>query len=189
MTPREGGCVDKLIAKTPCAGQVPLSVGAMTVSEVDLGAMTSLSPRKGQGAALAQALRAAHGLDWPGAGRVTTAGDARAIWFGHDSVLLTGAAPDAALAGPGVLVDQSDAWTVVRLEGTGAEAVLARLVPVDLRAPGFGPGATARCRIGHMAGSVTRLEDGGFLLMVFRSMAQTLLHDLKSAMEAVAARG
>jgi len=25
--------------------------------------------------------------------------------------------------------------------------------------------------------------------MVFRSMAQTLLHDLKSAMEAVAARG
>jgi sarcosine oxidase subunit gamma len=62
-------------------------------------------------------------------------------------------------------------------------------VPVDLRAAQFGPGATARTELAHMAASVTRLEDGAFLVMVFRSMAQTLLHDLKSAMEAVAARG
>ena len=87
------------------------------------------------------------------------------------------------------LVDQSDAWAVVRLEGEGAEDVLARLVPVDLRLVSFPMGATARSKIGHMSGSVTRVGEDAFWLMVFRSMAETLVHDLKSAMEAVAARG
>ena len=37
--------------------------------------------------------------------------------------------------------------------------------------------------------SITRTGAETFLILVFRSMAETLRHDLKEAMEAVAARG
>jgi sarcosine oxidase gamma subunit len=39
-----------------------------------------------------------------------------------------------------------------------------------------------------MNGSVTRTGADTFLVMVFRSMAGTLLHDLQRAMESIAAR-
>ncbi|SDD75743.1 sarcosine oxidase subunit gamma [Ruegeria marina] len=178
-----------LVAKSPCKGLLPLSVGAMSASEVETGAMTMLSPRKGQDGALDEAMRAVHGLGYPAPSGVESAGEARAIWFGHSSVLLVGAEPGQRLEEHGVLVDQSDAWAVVRLDGPGAEDVLARLVPVDVRLCAFPVGSTARSKIGHMSGSVTRVGEASFWLMVFRSMAETLVHDLKSAMEAVAARG
>jgi sarcosine oxidase subunit gamma len=40
-----------------------------------------------------------------------------------------------------------------------------------------------------MMASITRIGAQSFQIMVFRSMARTLVHDLKTAMEAVAARG
>ena len=97
--------------------------------------------------------------------------------------------PDPTLAGHAAMVDQSDGWAVLRLEGAGAAEVLARLVPLDLRAPQFRRGHTARTELQHMMASLTRLGPDAFLIMVFRSMARTLVHDLTSAMEAVAARG
>ena len=179
----------ELKAKSPMAGLAPTTIGSVSLSEMDLSPMTSLAPWKAQGASLSAVMEKAHGVGYPEPGQALFSGDVRAIWFGRDMALLTGVVPDAALSTCGALTDQSDAWAAVRLEGAGAEDVLARLVPVDLRVAQFGPGATARTELAHMAASVTRLEDGAFLVMVFRSMAQTLLHDLKSAMEAVAARG
>jgi sarcosine oxidase gamma subunit len=41
----------------------------------------------------------------------------------------------------------------------------------------------------HMNGSVTRIGADSFVILVFRSMAGTLYHDLERAMESVAARG
>jgi len=181
--------VVELKAKSPLGGLAPTTVGTVTLSEMDLGPMTSVAPWKGQGDALSAALEKAHGVGFPTPGQALFNGDVRAIWFGRDVALLTGATPDAGLSDHGALTDQSDAWTALGLSGAGAEDVLARHVPVDLRAAQFGPGTTARTELAHMAASVTLLEDGAFLVMVFRSMAQTLLHDLKSAMEAVAARG
>ena len=87
------------------------------------------------------------------------------------------------------MVDQSDAWAVVRLTGEGGADALARLVPVDMRLSAFGGGATVRTQLGHMNASITRLEAQTFMIAVFRSMAGTLVHDLARALEAVAARG
>ena len=166
-----------LIAKSPCAGLLPLTHGTVTATEVDPGPVTLIQP-----------LRGADLSGLPGPNETIAQKGARLIWFGRGHVLLIGGAPDPALAQTAALVDQSDAYAWVRVDGAGAADVLARLIPLDLRAAAFPPGATARTDISHMAGSVTRLEDGGFLLAVFRSMAATLVHDLKTAMQALAAR-
>ncbi|MEL0436134.1 sarcosine oxidase subunit gamma [Phycobacter sp. K97] len=178
-----------LIAKSPCDGLLPISVGGLSLVEEDPGHLTTLAPFKGQDKALSAALEAAHGMKLPAPGRSTGKAGARAIWFGRDMVLLAGPAPDPSLAEYAALTDQSDAWAVVRLDGKGAEDVLARLCPIDLRSKSFKRGHTARTELRHMMASVTRTGANSFQIMVFRSLAQTLVHDLKTAMEAVAARG
>ena len=66
--------------------------------------------------------------------------------------------------------------------------ILARLVPIDLRDQAFPDGAAARTLFGHMTAVLMRLGPEHYEVMVFRSMAGTLAHDLKDAMESVAAR-
>lgn len=180
--------VADLIAKTPCAGLLPLTIGSVTVTECDPGPMTAIAPFAGQAAALGKAL-AKHGLAWPDPGQLAQGKGVELMWFGHAHALLIGAAPDAALATHAALTDQSDAWAVVQITGSRAADVLARLTPLDLRDAAFAVGRTARTELFHMAASVTRTGVDQFRVMVFRSMAETLVHDLKTAMQGVAARG
>jgi sarcosine oxidase subunit gamma len=180
--------VSDLVEVTPCAGLVPVTAGALRLSEVEPGRMTALALYKGQAAALDRALAEAHGLGWPAPGRVI-AGEGGAVqWFGLDLALLIGPAPDATLADHAALSDQSDAWAVLRLEGPGAEAVMARLTPLDLRAGRFGTGATARSDVAHMAGAVTRAGGDAYQIMVARSMGASLVHEVTLAMRRVAVR-
>lgn len=179
----------ELIAKSPCEGLVPASIGGMSLTEEHPGNMWAVAPFSGRQESLSAAMEAAHGMAFPAPNRATGTAGSRAVWFGRDMALLLGPVPDARLAEHAALTDQSDAWAVVRLEGAGAEDVLARLVPVDLRAQVFESSCTVRTEVKHMMASVTRVGPQAFQLMVFRSMAKTLVHDLKTAMEAVAARG
>lgn len=169
-------------------GGLPLEIGAARLEALDVGRLTSLSPF-GDASELGAALEAAHGVSWPGPGRATGKKGARCVWFGRGEVMLMGPAPKEALGGLGAVVDQSDAWAVVALEGAAAEQVLARLVPVDLRRASFKRGHSVRTQLVHMPASITRVGADRFLILVFRSMAATLVHDLKRAMVAVAARG
>ncbi|MEL7025720.1 MAG: sarcosine oxidase subunit gamma family protein, partial [Pseudomonadota bacterium] len=102
----------------------------------------------------------------------------------NQALVFGNVAPSAGLA----VIDQSDAWAMARVEGVGARDVLARLTPLDLRPSTFAAGQTARTMIGHMTGQVTALGPETYELMVFRSMAGTLVHDLKRAMGFVAGR-
>lgn len=179
----------ELIAKSPCDGLLPLTIGIITLDEEDVGTIHSISPFKGQEKALSDAMKSAHGMAYPAANRATGKIGARAVWFGHSQAMLMGPEPDDTLRGFAAVVDQSDAWAVVRLQGAGVEDVLARLVPVDVRAAQFKRGHTARTLLFHMTASVTRVGENAFQIMVFRSMAETLVHDLKRAMEGVASRG
>ena len=76
----------------------------------------------------------------------------------------------------------------MRLAGADAADVLARLTPIDLRESQFKRGHTARTELAHMMASITRLGPQSYQIMVFRSLANTLVHDLKTAMKSVAAR-
>jgi len=181
--------VVELTPKTPFGGMAPLRIGAATLSELDLGHLTSVAPYRGRDAKLSAALKAAHGIAAPGPGRMTAKAGTRAIWFGQRLVLLVGPEPDPALAEHAALSDQSDGWACALLEGRDAAAVLARLTPLDLRAGVFKRGHTARTDLRQMMASVTKLGESAFQIMVFRAFARTLLHDLRAAMEGVAARG
>ncbi|WP_227269785.1 sarcosine oxidase subunit gamma [Roseobacter weihaiensis] len=177
-----------LEAKKPCAGLLPVAHPGTELVEVDLGALTSIAPFAGQQDAVSVALQNAYRLGFPAPNRTTGTKDRRLIWFGRQMVLLAGPAPAAALQKNAALTDQTDAWASVSLSGNRAEDVLARLVPIDLRRAQFGTGHTARTLLGHMNASITRTGADRFLILVFRSMAVTLVHDLNQAMEAVAAR-
>jgi sarcosine oxidase subunit gamma len=121
---------------------------------------------------------------WPEPGRIVERPGLRAVWFGRDAAMVEGARP----AGVGAVTDQTDAWVVVRLEGEGAQDVLARLVPIDLREVAFPAGSVARTVLGHLNVAVLR-HGRAFEVWAFRSMAGTLAHDLDRAMRGVAARG
>ncbi len=177
-----------LVAISPCEGLLPLTVGAVTLSEPEMAPLALVAPMKGKEASLAKAMQAAHGLEWPAAGETSKADGAELIWFGRAQALFVGAEPSAKLAAHAAVTDQSDAWTRVLLEGAGARDVLARLCPLDMRDTAFPVGATARSEVFHMQASITRLGDDSWHIMGFRSMAATLVHDLKRAMESVAAR-
>jgi len=181
--------VVELQAINPCAGLLPIAIGDCNLSEVLPASMTLLSPYKGKKKQLSQALLTAHGMRLAAPNRSTGKTGARCVWFGHRQALLVVPAPDKSLAKYAALVDQSDSWAVVRLQGAGAADVLARLTSVDLRPAVFKRGHTARSELRHMMVSITRVGADAFEIMAFRSMAGTLVHDLQDAMESVAAQG
>ena len=177
----------RLIAKPALADLLPLTIGTVTLSAVETGPVTLVAPFKGQDKAVSAALKAAFGVGFPGVGRQVARDGVRLLWAGKGRALMIGAAaPD--LAGLAACTDQTGANAVVRIEGAEAEAVLARLVPLDLRAATFKTGHTARTMLGHMQASVTRTGAQAFEVMAMRSMAATLVHDLEQAAKGLAAR-
>lgn len=178
----------ELKARMPCEGLLPLTFGGVNLDEADLGVMTSVV-LLGEEAALSSALSDAHGVGFPKANRTSgKGGRVRCIWFGQRQAMLVGTAPADALQEHAALVDQSDGWCAVTVEGEDVEQVLERLVPIDVRRMHFKRGYTARTQVGHMSASVTRTGPRAFLILVFRSMAASLVHELGQAMRAVASR-
>jgi len=173
--------VASLIALTPAQGLLPLTVGDVTVAEVAAGSLTSVAPFKGQKTAVSHALKDQVGAGLPAMGRRTGA----VTWFGHGVWMVAGAVSPKGAA----VTDQSDAWVVVEVQGAGAEDVLARLVPVDLRASVFKKNHVAKTMLAHMSVTIIRTGPDRFEIMAMRSMARTLVHDLETAMRGVAARG
>lgn len=173
----------RLLARTPCEGLLPLSVGGARLAEVVLGPVTQVAPFAGQADAVAARL----GVALPEPGRARAVEGGRLIWAGPGRAWLIGrAAPD--LSGLAAVVEQGDGIACVLLDGPSARDVLARLVPLDLRERAFPEGATARTLLNHMAVTLVRVGADGFEIMAMRSMAATLVRELREAMEHVAAR-
>lgn len=179
--------MDNLIPLTPCADLLPLTIGSVSLVELDLGQLTLIQPFSGHFADVSDRVQASIGLTLPATNRSVSAGEARIVWFGRESYLYVNARPPD-LDHCAAVTDQSDAWACVEISGYETETVLARLVPIDLRPSEFEENSVARTLVGHMTATVMRLGENRILIMVFRSMAETLVHELKEAMEAVAAR-
>ena len=171
----------KLIALSACAAIAPKTIGDVTLAEVVVDRLTSVAPFTGQNKAVAAALKA----QVEGSLAVPNRRSGPVTWFGHGVWMVAG---DVTLDGIAAVTDQTDAWAVVSLAGKGAEDVLARLVPVDLRASVFGKNHVAKTMLGHMSVTITRTQSQTFEIMGMRSMAQTLVHELEVAMQGVAAR-
>lgn len=163
-----------LAARSAGAGLFPIEAGGLRAVERVPEALWSVMPFPG----------GSRPAWWPEPGRVVERDGVRAVWFGREAAMVEGPRPEVTAA----VTEQTDAWVVVRLEGAGAEDVLARLVPVDLRGRAFPEGSVARTVLGHLNAAVLR-DRAGFELWAFRSMAGTLAHELERAMRGVAARG
>lgn len=175
----------KLIANTPCAGLLPATSGSVEITEVETGPVTLVAPYQGQRKAVSDALNSALGVGFPAPNRALGT-QVRAIWCGMEQALILGA--DCPELDGAACVDHSDAWAVVRIDGPDAADVLARLTPIDLRPTTFKRGHTARTLLGHMTVSITKIGAQSFEVMAMRSMAATLVHDVKEAADHVAAR-
>lgn len=177
-----------LIAQSPAAGRLPITRPGVRLDEADLGRLTLIAERRGAGDALDTALETAHGLRRPGPlksfGRVAC----RLIWFDHRHHMLIGPEPAPDLESHAHLTDVSDGWTCLTLAGPRARDTLARLVATDLRAASFPVGATLRTNLGHLPASLTRTDQTAFLILTFRSMARSAVHDFTRAMTDIANR-
>lgn len=163
------------LLKTPAFSE-PLALSGAGVQVTGL-------PDRSMALASAGVLKTA-GMDAPENGHYLDAGDQRIQWFDHAHYLVIGG---AGATQPG-MTDQSDGWVGAHITGPGARDVLARLCPLDLRDGVFDPGQTARSLIGHMSAVITRTGPEAFEIMVFRSMADTLAHDLTRAVNHLRAR-
>ncbi len=177
--------VIELTAKTPAEGLLPISHSGVDLREIDLGRVTSVAPFAGQSAEVEALL----GAGLPKIGRSTSKAGQEVVWFSQGQYLIIGQSVDETLAKHAALTDQSDAWCAVELSGAGSEDVLARLIPIDLRAKTFKRGQVARSQLGHLPLHVTRTGKDGFRLISFRSMAGTIVHELSRAMVLFAGRG
>ncbi len=143
---------------------------------------TSVAPFAGQEAAVAARL----GMALPPPGRAQALPQGRVVWAAIGLWLVEGPAV-AGLDGLAALADQTDAWAGLALAGPNAEAVLARLVPLDLAPQAFPEGTAARSQLRHLPLLIVREADG-FELLVPRSTAATAVREIAEAMRGVAAR-
>lgn len=133
---------------------------------------------------LAAAVQAATGCALPGLRRIEGSRDRGVAWMSPDEWMLFAAPRDVAgvlaVLGAGLegrhhlAADVSDARAAFRIEGPAADAVIARLAPVDL--PRLPAGELRRTRLAQVAAALWR-EEGGFTLVTFRSVA-TYAHDI-----------
>jgi len=180
--------VVELSPQSPFRDPLPFKQGRASLTENQPEYISAIMPHQGQETALSAVLKKVHDLSLPPAGQSSANKHLRLLWAGRGTYFLVGEKPpDRALARVASLVDQSDGWCSLSLDGEDAAEVLARLSPLDLRLKVFKPGNTARSELQHMMALYLRTRSG-FEIMVMRSFAHSALHHLKEAMTSVAAQ-
>jgi sarcosine oxidase subunit gamma len=161
--------------------------GYVRVSEVGLRGMVTLRADLSD-AKVKAAVKKLAGVDLPGVRKIALKGGRGAGWMSPDELLIlvpygeAGAAVAAlskALVGVHHLsADVSDARAAFRVEGKAAREVMAKLSPTDLAPDHFGEGELRRTRLAQVAAAFW-IEDGGFTVVCFRSVAAYVFELLK----------
>ncbi len=159
----------------------PSTVGVVLVERRGLDIVT-VAARRGQGAAIAAAVRDAFGLDLPVTPR--RVGDARLafLWAGDARwTAVTDARDDRLeaalrdrLCGLAAITGQSDGRVVLRIAGPSARDVLGKAMAIDLHPRAFRPGDVALTQAFHIAVQLWRVDEATYDLSVARSFAGSL---------------
>lgn len=176
----------ELIAKTALQDQAPLHLGGLELTALTLGPLTGISLYHGRDAGVDQALSGL-GLGFPAPGTFTESAGVTLAWNGRDQALLIGAPPPEGLEDLAAVTAQSGGSAGLSLRGDGAAGALARLVSIDLRPAAFPPGSVARTGLNHIPALILARE-GGYDILVFRSMARSAWDELAEVMQHLAAR-
>ena len=161
--------------------------GTANVREIGPLGMVTLRARPGT-PGLAEAIHAVTGTPVPDPRGILRQDETWTAWMSPDEYLMVlpraGVPPALATiaatfaAAHHLAADVSDARSVFRIEGAGADAVIARLCPVDL--PRLSDGEIRRTRAAQVACALWR-ADGGITLVAFRSVARYVFDILANA--------
>ncbi len=163
---------DFVLEETPMIGGLPLEMGALKLRLVEHDAITAVMSAKGERPALFVEI-----------GEVKDTEHGPLVWAGQDQAFLFGSVEACEGA---YLADISDGWVFFALEGEGAEHVMARLAPIELRKSKVFAGKSFRTQLGHLQALIVTSEKG-YEIGVMSSFAKTAMHEIKEAMETVAA--
>lgn len=115
-------------------GHPPLAIWPWRVAETALDRVTAIHPYPDQRSALSDALKAAHGMALPAAGKATGRAGNRCLALADGAVLLVSDRSASSKLRPhAALFDQSDAWVCLSVSGDGKAAALDPLTRCDLR--------------------------------------------------------
>jgi heterotetrameric sarcosine oxidase gamma subunit len=178
-----------VIETSPFAG-LPTAVGSgsgVLATECNGLGVARIVARRGQGARLAELLRASFGVESPSGPRRASRGDVGIARIGPQTWLATrdGAGNDFAeslrrlLADCASVSDQSDAHAILRLTGRRVRDALAKLTPLDIHPRTFQVNDVAQTICGYVNVMLWRLEDSAqsdpvFEIWVGRSFAVSL---------------
>ncbi|MFQ1700587.1 sarcosine oxidase subunit gamma [Loktanella agnita] len=154
--------------------------GEVTIREDGLQGMITLRGDL-SGKSLRSVCKAVTGQPMPKQGTVSIDGGKGICWMSPDELLLlvpyadVGSAIkaiDKALKGKHYLAENvSDARALIRVEGTFAHEVIAKLAPVDLHPVTFQPDDFRRTRLGQVAAAFWMRDEDTFQVICFRSVA------------------
>lgn len=157
----------------------------LTISPRDSLGIASVMARKGVDAA---AIGAVLGLDMPCGQQASFAGARTVLGTGPGTWLVFAEAgsPDFAeavaetLSGLASVSDQSSAYVVQRLAGSGAQALLQRGVAIDLHPDIFRAGSAATTVVAHIGIILWRVDDAPtYDVACFRSYSVSFRHWLE----------
>jgi sarcosine oxidase subunit gamma len=138
----------------------------------------------------AKAVCEAAGVDsLPGKRETRLTGGYGLLWMSPDELLLlcpyAGAAGTAerlaqALSGDHALVvNVSDARSLMQVQGSRAREIMAKLAPVDFSKEAFAPGMVRRSRLAQVAGAFWMTDNSTFRIVCFRSVSEYVFGLLK----------
>ena len=187
------------IATTPLsriysAGRHGVKEGAAGLAMAELGdfELVQVMARRGQWGAVAQACTEAYGKAAPSRPQTVEADGALLVWSGPDQFLILSArtaggnsamgTARSAFAGTASLSEQSDGRSLVRISGSRARDMLAKVCSLDLHPAVFPVGTAAASSIDHTSVNLWRGKDADseatFYLLVFATFAESLWHTL-----------
>ena len=153
----------------------PAGAPGFTLREVPDLTLASVAALKGREAELAEAVKAAYGLELPQGPKRVASGPVAFVGARPRKMLAVSSAATDFSALPAAVADQSDGRSAFRLAGPKARETLATLIQVDLHPRAFGPGDVALTHAASIAVTLWQLDDEpSYEILMFRTYAATL---------------
>ncbi|MDB9937650.1 hypothetical protein OAD78_00515 [Candidatus Thioglobus sp.] len=83
------------------------------------------------------------------------------------------------LNAPAYYTDQSDTWTMIRVNGPRSRDILERICPIDLNKNVFSVGNVSRTIMEHIGTIIYRDDDDSYVLLTMRSFGVSMLHAIE----------
>lgn len=153
----------------------PTGAPGVTLREREGLTLANVAAFKGREAELAEAVKAAYGVDLPTTPKRVQNGPVAFVWAGPNKWLATSTGGADFEALPGAVSDQSDGRTVLSVSGPNARETLSTLIGVDLHPRAFGPGDVAMTHAASIAVHLWQTDDAPtYEIVCFRTFAATL---------------